>query len=226
MSDDPAATLCAPHPSCGLLTAPSLTSLTPPHDSFPDVDEIPSLYDVLGVAVEATADELKKAYRRLSLQFHPDKVASSSSSSSHADLAAATLRFQQIGFAYAVLKDDARREKYDRTGSTVEMSAEGAKTEAEWRDYFRELWTGEVSAQSIADFLKAYQGSSHSLSLSPPCCRAASQRADPSPSSRSQARTRSAATSSRRTSRPAATSTRSCRPSWARLSRTRTASSP
>lgn len=38
------------------------------------------------------------------------------------------------------------------------MSAEGAKTEAEWRDYFRELWTGEVSAQSIADFLKTYQG--------------------------------------------------------------------
>ncbi|GAA5835536.1 hypothetical protein JCM9279_004574 [Rhodotorula babjevae] len=135
MSDDPAATF------------------------FPDVDEIPSLYDVLGVATEATADDLKKAYRRLSLQYHPDKVASSTSSSSPADLAAATLRFQQIGFAYAVLKDDARRDKYDRTGSTVEMSAEGAKTEAEWRDYFRELWTGEVSAQSISDFLKTYQGS-------------------------------------------------------------------
>ncbi|GAA5915655.1 hypothetical protein JCM8208_005906 [Rhodotorula glutinis] len=135
MSDDPAATF------------------------FPDVDEIPSLYEVLGVATEATADELKKAYRRLSLQFHPDKVASSTSSSSPADLAAATLRFQQIGFAYAVLKVSARREKYDLTGSTVEMSAEGAKSEAEWRDYFRELWTGEVTAQSIADFLKAYQGS-------------------------------------------------------------------
>ncbi|GAA5929445.1 hypothetical protein JCM3775_002343 [Rhodotorula graminis] len=132
MSDDPAATF------------------------FPDVDEIPSLYDVLGVATEATADELKKAYRRLSLQYHPDKVASSSSSS---DPAAATLRFQQIGFAYAVLKDTARREKYDLTGSTVEMSAEGAKSEAEWRDYFRELWSGEISAQSIADFLKTYQGS-------------------------------------------------------------------
>ncbi|GAA6048926.1 hypothetical protein JCM3770_007122 [Rhodotorula araucariae] len=124
---------------------------------FPDVDEIPSLYDVLGVGSDASADDLKKAYRRLSLQFHPDKVASSTNTA--ADLASATLRFQQIGFAYAVLKDAARREKYDLTGSTIEMSAEGARTEAEWKDYFRELWTGEVSAQSIDDFLKTYQGS-------------------------------------------------------------------
>ena len=71
----------------------------------------------------------------------------------------ATLRFQQIGFAYTVLKDAARREKYDLTGSTAEMStAEGAKTEAEWRDYFKELWSGEVSAQSIDEFKKKYQG--------------------------------------------------------------------
>ncbi|BGP46192.1 hypothetical protein JCM10450v2_002032 [Rhodotorula kratochvilovae] len=133
MSDDPAATF------------------------FPDVDEIPSLYDVLGVSADASQDDLKKAYRRLSLQYHPDKV--STSTSTAADLASATQRFQQIGFAYAVLRDAARREKYDLTGSTVEMSAEGAKTEAEWRDYFRELWTGEVSAQSIDDFLKTYQGS-------------------------------------------------------------------
>lgn len=159
MSDDPAATLWVR----GHRNLPNLRSLTLPHRtrSFPDVDEVPSLYDVLGVADSATDDELKKAYRRLSLQFHPDKLAGSSTtafSSSPDDLAAATLRFQQIGFAYAVLKDKARRDKYDATGSTKEMSAEGAKTEAEWRDYFRELWTGEVSAQSIADFLKTYQG--------------------------------------------------------------------
>ncbi|GAA6001074.1 hypothetical protein JCM10207_007401 [Rhodosporidiobolus poonsookiae] len=126
---------------------------------FPDADEIPSLYDVLGVSESATDDEIKKAYRRQSLQYHPDKVASSSASLSDEDRAASTLKFQQIGFAYAVLKDQARREKYDATGSTKEMSAEGAKTEAEWRDYFKELWTGEVSAQSIEEFAKKYQGS-------------------------------------------------------------------
>ncbi|GAA5890318.1 hypothetical protein JCM6882_008793 [Rhodosporidiobolus microsporus] len=124
---------------------------------FPDVDEIPSLYEVLGVKEDASADDVRRAYLRASLKLHPDKVAASTSSDD--DKAAATLKFQQVGFAYAVLKDEARREKYDKTGSTAEMSAEGAKTEAEWRDYFRELWTGEVSAQSIADFTKKYQGS-------------------------------------------------------------------
>jgi DnaJ family protein C protein 9 len=109
---------------------------------------------VLGVQPDCSQDDLKRAYRRLSLLHHPDKVAASGD-----DSAQATLRFQQIGFAYTVLKDAARREKYDLTGSTVEMStAEGAKTEAEWRDYFKELWSGEVSAQSIDEFKKKYQG--------------------------------------------------------------------
>ncbi|GAA6026868.1 hypothetical protein JCM8097_005919 [Rhodosporidiobolus ruineniae] len=129
----------------------------PARTFFPDADELPSLYDVLGVGESATDDDLKKAYRRLSLLHHPDKAAASSTSDN--DRAAATLKFQQIGFAYAVLKDKARREKYDATGSTVELSAEGARTEAEWRDYFRELWTGEVSAQSIDEFKAKYQGS-------------------------------------------------------------------
>ncbi|GAA5877509.1 hypothetical protein JCM8547_000176 [Rhodosporidiobolus lusitaniae] len=124
---------------------------------FPGEDEIPSLYEVLGVSENASDDDLKKAYRRQSLLHHPDKVAASSTSD--ADCAAATLKFQQVGFAYAVLKDAARREKYDRTGSTSEMSEEGAKTEDEWREYFRELWTGEVSAQSIDEFKAKYQGS-------------------------------------------------------------------
>ncbi|GAA5860576.1 hypothetical protein JCM3774_006211 [Rhodotorula dairenensis] len=145
MSDDPAATF------------------------FPDVDEIPSLYDVLGVQPDCSDEDLKRAYRRLSLLHHPDKVSAAaaatasiaaSSSSSHAqEQARATLRFQQIGFAYSVLKEPARREKYDQTGSTAEVSAEGAKTEAEWRDYFKELWSGEVSAQTIDEFKKKYQGS-------------------------------------------------------------------
>ncbi|GAA5920188.1 hypothetical protein JCM1841_006638 [Sporobolomyces salmonicolor] len=145
----------------------------PANTFFPDVDEVPSLYSVLDVPPTATAEDLKKAYRRLSLLYHPDKLASlassssfssSSSSSSASDLAAATLRFQQIGFAYSVLKDAARRERYDATGSTAEGSGDGAKTEAEWRDYFRELWTGEVSAASLDAFAKRYQGSDEEAS--------------------------------------------------------------
>ncbi|GAA5931753.1 uncharacterized protein JCM15063_001559 [Sporobolomyces koalae] len=126
----------------------------PARTFFPDSDEIPSLYEVLSVIKTATADELKRAYRRLCLAHHPDKATASGLSSE-----AATLKFQQIGFAYSVLKDDARRGRYDKTGSTSEGSGEGAKTEQEWKDYFKDLWQGEVTGQSIEEFKAKYQGS-------------------------------------------------------------------
>lgn len=65
-----------------------------------------------------------------------------------------------------MLKDETRRERYDKTGSTQETSGEGAKSEAEWRDYFKELWTGEVSASSIEEFRKKYQGAFRFLASS------------------------------------------------------------
>ncbi|GAA5904185.1 uncharacterized protein JCM6883_002103 [Sporobolomyces salmoneus] len=127
----------------------------PARTFFPGSDPIPSLYSVLSVPEDASPEDLKRSYRRLSLLSHPDKASSSGLSPEEA-----TRKFQQIGFAYSVLKDQARRERYDRTGSTEEgSSGEGAKTEAEWRDYFKELWQGEVTGESIEEFRKKYQGS-------------------------------------------------------------------
>jgi curved DNA-binding protein len=57
-------------------------------------------YDTLGVAENANADEIKKAYRKLANQHHPDKGGD-------------TNRFQQIQSAYDVLSDDNRRAQYD-----------------------------------------------------------------------------------------------------------------
>lgn len=69
-----------------------------------------SLYEELGVPRDVSPDDLKKAYRKLALQHHPDKA-------DDQDKAAAEIRFKKISAAYAVLSDDNRRLFYDQTGS-------------------------------------------------------------------------------------------------------------
>ncbi|HZR94709.1 MAG TPA: molecular chaperone DnaJ [Gaiellaceae bacterium] len=68
-----------------------------------------SLYDTLGVSKTASADEIKKAYRKLARQYHPDKNAGDK---------AAEERFKEIQTAYDVLSDEEKRKAYDRFGST------------------------------------------------------------------------------------------------------------
>lgn len=113
-----------------------------------------SLYTSLELEPSATSSAIKLAYRRLALVHHPDKLRQGASTE---EVDAANEKFQAIGLAYAVLKDEKRRERYDRTGSTDEAGDE-AKTEAEWKEYFKELWQGEVNAETLDEFKKKYQG--------------------------------------------------------------------
>jgi molecular chaperone DnaJ len=62
-------------------------------------------YEVLGVAKEASSEDIKKAYRKLSLQFHPDRNNNSTES---------TEKFQEINSAYDVLSSEQERANYDR----------------------------------------------------------------------------------------------------------------
>jgi molecular chaperone DnaJ len=64
-------------------------------------------YDVLGVSRLASDEELKKAYRKLALRYHPDKNPGDRE---------AEERFKEIGEAYAILCDAERRAQYDRFG--------------------------------------------------------------------------------------------------------------
>ncbi|SJX64580.1 related to DnaJ protein [Sporisorium reilianum f. sp. reilianum] len=121
---------------------------------FPDGNV--DLYGTLGVAKEATQDEIKKAYKKLALKFHPDKVLSNAASAGGQD---AIQQFQKIGFAYAVLSDDVRRRKFDNTGSTKELMVGEGDADFDWNEYFKQLWTGEVSRQTLDDFKKKYQNS-------------------------------------------------------------------
>lgn len=66
------------------------------------------------------------------------------------------MKFQQIGFAYDVLKDEKRKSNYDATGKTEEVMS--GKSEEEWKEYFKELWKGEVNAETLDEFKKNYQG--------------------------------------------------------------------
>ncbi|KAJ2441505.1 hypothetical protein GGF42_007271 [Coemansia sp. RSA 2424] len=118
-----------------------------------DGDDVPDLYGLLEVARDATDEDLRKAYRKLALRTHPDKWTHLDPASAEAH--AKTREFQQIGFAYTVLKDAQRRKLYDTTGSLSEVIEEGK----DWDAYFRQLWTGVVDATTIEQFSKSYKGS-------------------------------------------------------------------
>lgn len=65
-------------------------------------------YNILGVNKDASQEEIKKAYRKLAVKYHPDKNPNDKK---------AEEKFKNISEAYEVLKDPATREKYDRLGS-------------------------------------------------------------------------------------------------------------
>uniref|UniRef100_J3MTJ2 J domain-containing protein n=1 Tax=Oryza brachyantha TaxID=4533 RepID=J3MTJ2_ORYBR len=70
-----------------------------------------SLYAVLGVAADCSDAELRTAYRKLAMKWHPDKCGAAGSSAGGAE--AAKVRFQKIQGAYAVLSDPNKRILYD-----------------------------------------------------------------------------------------------------------------
>jgi molecular chaperone DnaJ len=67
-------------------------------------------YELLGVSKSASADDLKKAYRKLAMQYHPDRNPGDK---------AAEQKFKDISEAYDVLKDDQKRAAYDRFGQAA-----------------------------------------------------------------------------------------------------------
>ena len=65
-------------------------------------------YSVLEIKKGASDDEIKKAYRKLAMQYHPDR---------NKDDKRAESKFKDISEAYAVLSDNKKRQQYDQFGS-------------------------------------------------------------------------------------------------------------
>lgn len=64
-------------------------------------------YEVLGVQKSATAEEIKKAYRKMAMKYHPDR---------NPDSKEAEEKFKEVGEAYEVLSDEGKRQRYDQFG--------------------------------------------------------------------------------------------------------------
>jgi molecular chaperone DnaJ len=98
-------------------------------------------YEVLGLQKEATKDDIKRAYRKLAIQYHPDKNPGDKSSEE---------KFKEATEAYEVLGDDQKRQAYDQFGfAGVEgMSGGGQQYSTVFRD-FEDIFGGFGDFSSI-----------------------------------------------------------------------------
>jgi molecular chaperone DnaJ len=114
------------------------------------------LYHVLGVPRTASADEIKKAYRKLALKYHPDQNPGNK---------VAEDKFKEINAAYSVLGDEQKRAQYDRYGSAdayASSSSRGqsASTGTYTNDPFWDWFTQQTTASSSNDTKYTYRWSS------------------------------------------------------------------
>ena len=87
-------------------------------------------YEVLGVSKSAASSEIKKAYRKLALKYHPDK---------NPDDSAAEEKFKEAAEAYEVLSDDNKRERYNRFGHAGMKGAAGGGHSMNMEDIFSQF---------------------------------------------------------------------------------------
>lgn len=79
------------------------------------------LYEILGVSKDASDSEIKKAYRRLALKYHPDRQGDKTEK----EKKEAEEKFKDVSFAYSILSDPEKRQKYDQFGITDDNAQMG-----------------------------------------------------------------------------------------------------
>jgi len=114
--------------------------------------EFKDYYEILGVPRTATADEIKKAFRRLARVHHPDVAKNK---------VAGEAKFKEINEAYEVLGDAEKRQKYDQLGADWEHGAEfNAPPQGAYRGggvHFQEGPSPfEFTGTGFSDFFEAF----------------------------------------------------------------------
>ena len=107
-------------------------------------------YATLGVARDAGAEDLKKAYRKLAMQYHPDRNPGSKQ---------AEAKFKEISEAYDVLKDDQKRAAYDRFGHAAVDGSAGGGTGGGGFDFGAGGGLGDIFDQMFGEFMGGRRGS-------------------------------------------------------------------
>lgn len=127
-------------------------------------------YEVLGIEPDASADDIKSAYRKQALKHHPgipstspytkplpitdillrhlDKAPPSAKETAHT-------KFQAIAFAYAILSSPTRRRRYDATGNTSESLLDD-DSDFDWAIFYREQFADVITGSTLDKFKANY----------------------------------------------------------------------
>lgn len=111
------------------------------------------LYEILGVTKTSTQSEIKSAYRKLAVKYHPDKNPGDK---------AAEEKFKKITAAYDVLSDETKRRQYDSYGSTDDYGYSSSNSQGNYGRGQQGNWQGQWNrngtwrAETQEDFNDAF----------------------------------------------------------------------
>jgi curved DNA-binding protein len=111
--------------------------------------EFRDYYKIMGVARDASQDEIKRAYRKLARKYHPDVSKESDAES----------RFKEVGEAYAVLQDPEKRAAYDQLGNNWQAGQQ-FRPPPDWDTGFehRGAGQGQVDPAEFSEFFESLFG--------------------------------------------------------------------
>jgi curved DNA-binding protein len=114
--------------------------------------EYKDYYQALGVNRNASVDEIKKAYRKLAMKYHPDR---------NPGVKSAEDKFKDINEAYQVLSDPAKRQRYDQLGDSYNQWQQtgGSSDSFNWQEWFSQGQPSGGRRVDVRDFEDLFGGS-------------------------------------------------------------------